>query len=163
MSGGDRFTAGGVDVSPETLRHWTDFVGGGSLKFVTRSMSAVESALRGEEMESSQIPIVRSFVFSPSDENRQNSRYYEAVNEFEDARYRLKGYTDARDSERKSELIKAHPYVKSRTADLLLSYSNRIKKLRELEERTEDAARRKELAARRLELQTKYIRLMRGD
>jgi len=163
MSGGDRFTAGGVDVSPETLRHWTDFVGGGSLKFVTRSMSAVESALRGEEMESSQIPIVRSFVFSPSDENRQNSRYYEAVNEFEDARYRLKGYTDARDRERKSELIAAHPYVRSGTADRLLSYSNRIKKLRKLEERTEDAARRKELAARRLELQTKYIKLMRGD
>lgn len=61
-TGGDEFTPGALDVSPETLDHFFDFLVGGAGRTGRRTIQATNQALSGELPEYHEIPLWRSIV-----------------------------------------------------------------------------------------------------
>jgi len=155
LGGGDAVTPGrmGTDISPETFKLWTEFIGGGTLRFITRSYSAAVKASRGDDIDVSEIPFVRSFVYDADEESRQNGRYWEARRKFDRAMAQYKGYDNAADKRR---VIERYGYADPRTAEALKTLDKRINRLRENEDRIKDPARKDALRKRRLALQNRY-------
>jgi hypothetical protein len=58
VSGGDEFEAGGVDVSPETLEHWTKFMAGG----LGRIFSQTLELTFGEDIQPRDVPFLSKFL-----------------------------------------------------------------------------------------------------
>ena len=62
LTGGDEIFSGGVDVSPETLDHYFQFLTGGAGTFVSRSVDFGAKVLTGEEVTWDEVPIARRFI-----------------------------------------------------------------------------------------------------
>jgi len=63
LTGGDRVTPGGIDVSPETLQHGVDWATPGLVKFLWSTLVTLPgNVLGGKETRVKDVPIVRRFV-----------------------------------------------------------------------------------------------------
>lgn len=67
VTGGTMATKGKVDISPEYIDHFTDFLGGGLGRFVMNSINTGSSVLKGEGVEPNNIPFMRQFYGKPSE------------------------------------------------------------------------------------------------
>lgn len=72
LTGGSSVESGKVDVSPEDLDHWIDFMGGGVGKFMTNIVETGVSFAQGEMPSVNNMPIVRKFLY----ENNENNGKY---------------------------------------------------------------------------------------
>jgi hypothetical protein len=66
LTGGNEVRPGAIDVSPETLEYWTEFIAGGAGAFVARSNNFITKLVTGEDIEAYQVPFTRRFYGSPS-------------------------------------------------------------------------------------------------
>lgn len=89
ISGGDKYEAGLIDISPETIQHWMQFAGGGPGKFFERSAAVATEVLSkdGENPRMGDIPLVRVFVREAPEWFGQQL-YYENASKIEAAHAR---------------------------------------------------------------------------
>jgi hypothetical protein len=156
-TGGDSVTSGKADISPEVWDHWVEFFGGSTLRFVTRSLSTAAKAASGEDVETSEIPFVRSFAYDTDDESRQNGRYYAARQQFDKDVYR---FGEASSDEQKIKIASQAPYVRYQRAKDISELIDEIDIVRKTERETKSEYRRNKLRLRRMELQENVIRLL---
>jgi hypothetical protein len=62
ISGGSKYKAGLVDVSPESLRFWVSSLTGGTGQFALDSINLGATALQGATPDLKEIPIVKAFT-----------------------------------------------------------------------------------------------------
>jgi hypothetical protein len=66
LTGGNEVRPGAIDISPETLEYWTEFIAGGAGAFLARSNNFITKLVTGEDIEAYQVPFTRRFYGSPS-------------------------------------------------------------------------------------------------
>ena len=65
VTGGTKVEKGIVDVSPEVVDHWIDFLGGGVGKFIANTFESGSQLLKGKMPDYNNMPIVRKFISEP--------------------------------------------------------------------------------------------------
>jgi hypothetical protein len=80
MTGGSKYKAGGVDVSPEVLKFWVSSLTGGTGRFVVDMGSAAYGATQGVAPDLRSTPIARVFVREPSVSDSR-AKFWEIANE----------------------------------------------------------------------------------
>ena len=80
MTGGDKYTPGMVDVSPETLKFWVSSLTGGTGRFVADSFSGIYGATQDVAPDLRSIPIARVLARETSVADSR-ARFWEAANE----------------------------------------------------------------------------------
>ena len=67
ITGGSEVTPGLIDVSPESIEHWGQFMFGGAGRTMGRTATSVQKALEGEDVSMNQLPILNRFVGQPDE------------------------------------------------------------------------------------------------
>lgn len=80
ITGGTQVKAGYVDISPEVIDHFIDYMGGGTSRFVMNIFNGTYQLSKGEVPNVSNIPFARTFVGKPSD-YRDTKIVYEMADE----------------------------------------------------------------------------------
>jgi hypothetical protein len=126
-----------LDISPESIDHVVDAVGGGMAKFFARSASAARKYSKGEDIESYEIPFVRQ-VFGKPGASTLSSDFYENIDTVRVAERQYKHYED--DKEMIKKIIKDNK-SELRLGELARDASKEVSELRrqrsELERRGE--------------------------
>ena len=65
ITGGDKYTAGGIDVSPNVIKYWVESLTGGWGKFAADASRMTVNAVQGVAPEIENVPIARKFIRSP--------------------------------------------------------------------------------------------------
>lgn len=65
MTGGSTIKPGVVDLSPEVMDHFFDFLTGGAGVFTANSIHAITNFIKGEPIKTNRIPFVRKFLGEP--------------------------------------------------------------------------------------------------
>ena len=77
LTGGSEYTKGAIDIAPDRLQHFFDFMLGGLGRFGTDAFDTAQKTIQPEgDLENADVPIWRNFVFNPSEYNDQ-FRYYD--------------------------------------------------------------------------------------
>ncbi len=109
FTGGDAVVPGAVDVSPEYIEHFGDFMLGGVGRFVRRTEAAVEKAFAGEDIDVSRgVPFVRRVFWTP-DQRYQRNQYRENQESVEQLSARVKAYRTSGEAEKAAALISENP------------------------------------------------------
>lgn len=89
ISGGDEYTSGLVDISPEVIEHWIEFLGGGTGRAAYRLWELPEKVLADEPVVWDDIPVVRRLIGEPAVWYTR-TKFYENLERIEllDYRYR---------------------------------------------------------------------------
>lgn len=126
VTGGDETHAGWADVSPETVKHYVKWMFGGAGATGTRALTSTIDAITGEEVDTRNIPFVRS-AFVGQNTRYDTERFYEAVKQVAAVEAQIKIYkgTD-RYSEYKADNSEVH-----KLAFHALRFKKKIKKLRD--------------------------------
>lgn len=74
LTGGSEEEPGMVDVSPESIEHWTKFVGGGLFREVARAWTGAEKWRKGEKVEYYDIPLYSIFNGEITEHQRKKAR-----------------------------------------------------------------------------------------
>ena len=77
LTGGTDYEAGAVSPAPERIRYIAQTVGGGVLRELEKAINASTAESRGEEVKSSQIPVVGRFYGEVDPEQATRSAYLE--------------------------------------------------------------------------------------
>ena len=77
-SGGDKYTSGFVDVNPDLMAFWADFMFGGTGKFIRRTSELPGKLFEGKEVDPREVPFLRVFAAQTDDYNARN-KYYEDI------------------------------------------------------------------------------------
>jgi len=89
LTGGDETHPGWWDWSPETVKHYTRWLTGGAGMFATRVTSLGVKLATDEEIETRDIPFIRSMVGQPGS-RFDSERYYEALKQVAAVKAQLK-------------------------------------------------------------------------
>lgn len=93
MTGGDRVTPGGIDVSPETLQHGVDWATPGLFKFLWSTLVTLPTNLiSGKETRVKDIPIVRRFV-NAEPPSADRGRFVKAAEDLDTKYSQAKAYS----------------------------------------------------------------------
>lgn len=79
ITGGDKYTKGALDVSPNTLKFWVESTTGGWGKFAADASQMVGNVPRGVNPELENIPIIRKFARTPGIGDARGGFWKEAV------------------------------------------------------------------------------------
>lgn len=71
LTGGNEVTAGAVDISPETIDHVIDFLGGGLGNFLGQSVDGTINVVKGDLPAPEEMPFVRKFIDTPFEKGEQ--------------------------------------------------------------------------------------------
>ena len=119
FTGGNVGKPGLIDISPETIEHFTEFAGGGLGRFAVNLEQTVEKFIAGEEIEFPEIPFARRFYGSQMTSGALRGRFYEMWNEADAARYEIATLAKTGQSEelkaareRNAPLLRAHGTLK---------------------------------------------------
>lgn len=77
-TGGDKFTPGAIDISPNTLKYWVTSLTGGWGRALTDTAQLSFNATQGVAPETSNTPVVRKFIRQPGVEDARGGFYEEA-------------------------------------------------------------------------------------
>ncbi|HDQ6541079.1 TPA: hypothetical protein QBF84_002112 [Escherichia coli O146:H28] len=58
FSGGSQYRPGAVDVTPESLKYWIDYISGGTGRFIAKSTDAAVKSLNGIDIPEQQVPFL---------------------------------------------------------------------------------------------------------
>ena len=124
-TGGDETHAGLVDFSPETLKHYTNWLTGGMGMTGARAIGTAIDIATGEEIEMRDVPFARTLGGKPS-KRFDTERFYDAIGEIEAVKAQLKIYKGTEKygeyRDKNSEVYKLAIHVPK--------YKKRIKNLR---------------------------------
>lgn len=129
MTGGNRARSGYIDVSPEVLEHYLEFIGGGVGKFANRLYATGERIAHGEEWLPEKTPILRRF-YSKTTATAKKREFYEAWDDVDSANYEVKQLKKLGDIERAQEARKTYQDQLSVYPAMKSTYA-KLKKLRE--------------------------------
>jgi hypothetical protein len=91
ITGGNHFQPGAIDVSPETMEHWANFVGGAAGAFVKRALVDLPAKLAtGDDIVPNDIPFARKVV-GRNFEGAGLGAFYERAEEIEGVFDAVKG------------------------------------------------------------------------
>jgi len=77
ITGGDEVVPGAVDINPEYVQHFAEFLTGGLGRFVHRTEAAIEKAFVGEDIDvSREVPFLRRLYWTP--DQRFHRKQYRA-------------------------------------------------------------------------------------
>ena len=145
-TGGNEFEPGFIDVNPDIVEYLFNFVGGGSAKFLNRTIGTADKMIDGEkfgkkgDIEWNDVPLARQFIGTVR-ESESAGRYYETRRELLQLKNKAKGAIKAGkpitlEMKELGRLLKAESTVQAR-----------VKKLGQMERaamKIEDADKRKE-------------------
>lgn len=130
LTGGDKWTPGLVDVSPEILDHFMDFAFGG-LGRTFKDTLALPATLSDPDVPVNRVPFLRQVYMQPS--NRVDlDRFYDNIQQIEQARANLKETPGKR-----RDIMTEHPEV--RLYSLVQPTKNRLSFLRKQMYAAQDA------------------------
>lgn len=125
-TGGDETHSGFVDFSPETLKHYTNWLTGGMGMTGARALGTAIDIATGEEIEMRNVPFARTLGGKPS-KRFDTERFYDAIGEIEAVKAQLKiykgteEYGDYRDKNSEVHKLAIHvPKYKKRIKNLRL-------------------------------------------
>jgi len=127
-TGGSPVRPGAIDISPETIEHWTEFVGGGAGRTLMKTFNTGARLATGQDLPLKEIPFLRRIIGEP-DERVSAGDYREAVNEVVRARSELKYFAQAGDRERTAEVRRDYG-AEIRLYGLAQATDTRISKLK---------------------------------
>ncbi|ELV5530530.1 hypothetical protein SHG15_001424 [Escherichia coli] len=58
FSGGSQYRSGAVDVTPESLKYWIDYISGGTGRFISKTTDAAVKSLNGIDIPEQQVPFL---------------------------------------------------------------------------------------------------------
>ncbi|EEQ5616701.1 hypothetical protein GN258_002200 [Escherichia coli] len=58
FSGGSQYRPGAVDVTPESLKYWVDYISGGTGRFISKTTDAAVKSLNGIDIPEQQVPFL---------------------------------------------------------------------------------------------------------
>lgn len=128
VSGGSKFRAGKVDISPEAMDYVFDFFTGGAGRTVRQSADAIAKTLTGEEVPTRATPMLRRFK-GEIPEFADMKIFYDNAKDVETALAEYEGLRDAKD--KGAEKFKKENMAKLQLAgSALTTLSSRIKAYR---------------------------------
>lgn len=130
MSGGDKAEPGAIDVSPEVLEHWYEFIAGGLGRQANRFVTLFE---QGEATPLAKVPILRR-VLSETPEWYVGGRYRELADEVRRAEHAVKVAREDKDTETARRKQQEYRDLLS-LSGFLKATERRLKKLREREDK----------------------------
>ncbi|HET6495352.1 MAG TPA: LPD38 domain-containing protein, partial [Thermoleophilia bacterium] len=153
VTGGDDVIPGVVDVSPEYIEHFADFLFGGVGKFTRRTEVAIEKALVGEEIDVSRdIPFARRVYWTP-DQRFQRNQYRDNQDVVEQLSARVRAYRAEGEQAKAKDLILASPALWRMVTPMKAS-QRRIKALNKRAKHSPDQQKAIEAL-----LQAEYLRI----
>lgn len=75
LTGGNEVQAGAIDISPETLDHMIDTLGGSLGNFIASSIDGTISTAKGDVPEVTEMPFVRKFIDQPFETGEQSTLF----------------------------------------------------------------------------------------
>ena len=131
LTGGNEQEPGKVDVSPDTLEHWAEFIVGGAGTFGLRTANAIEKGIKDEKLTWNEVPFIRRLK-GEVDSRESMSDYFERRNKIKQKLNRLEALKGA-------ERIKYRNENKSYVSTSLQRKLKRIEKnIRDLREERND-------------------------
>tara|TARA_R100001126_G_C4887534_1_gene183401 strand:- start:52 stop:7359 length:7308 start_codon:yes stop_codon:yes gene_type:complete len=88
LSQGNEQQSGSIDISPDTLEHYAEFLLGGAGTFGLRTFDAIDKWSSGEKLETREIPFLRRIKGEPNMQ-QSTSDYYDRKFDLEQAQLRL--------------------------------------------------------------------------
>ncbi|EOK7812830.1 LPD38 domain-containing protein, partial [Escherichia coli] len=58
FSGGSQYRSGAVDITPESLKYWVDYISGGTGRFISKTTDAAVKSLNGIDIPEQQVPFL---------------------------------------------------------------------------------------------------------
>lgn len=108
MTGGSTVKSGSIDVSPESIEHISDFLGGGVSKFIGNIWNTGQRAMNGQEWIPEKTPFVRRLYGKSTGESRRRD-FYEQWNEVDGIHYQFDTLRKAQNREGMAEIRKENP------------------------------------------------------
>ncbi|MCX8355825.1 LPD5 domain-containing protein [Escherichia coli] len=94
FSGGSQYRPGAVDVTPESLKYWIDYISGGTGRFISKTTDAAVKSLNGIDIPEQQVPFLGKIsgeVMPYADQQKM----YDRMTEVAQYHAELKSLTDA--------------------------------------------------------------------
>lgn len=73
ITGGNEVTAGAIDISPETIDHMIDTLGGSLGNFIAQTLNGIIQTASGDVPEMTELPFVRKFIDQPYEVGEQST------------------------------------------------------------------------------------------
>jgi len=89
VTGGTMATSGAIDINPELVEHWVEFLTGGSGKFLSRGTKSFVHAVRGTKVFLKDVPILRRFA-GEADPRYVPRKFYDNLREVEQLDLQIK-------------------------------------------------------------------------
>lgn len=89
MTGGNPARPGYVDVSPEVVEHYVEFIGGGVAKFVANAINTGERVVTGEEWLPEKTPFLRR-VYGKTTTETRTREFYEVWDDVDRGHYEVR-------------------------------------------------------------------------
>ena len=157
LTGGDPKNSGAIDISPEIIKHWVDFIGvgiGRELQHFTQE--AYGWLAESEQPNINHIPFARSFSIDTNAPEMQDRRYYNAIGQFDSARHK---YKTATTYEAKQKALGQFPFL--RQANRIEKLMSKISELRQKEDGAKSEQVKAMCAEQRRRLQDRVAELVR--
>lgn len=106
-TGGSPVRPGAIDISPNILQHWTEFVGGGVGRTLSKTLNTATRLATGEDLPIKEVPFLRR-VFGEPSETAVSGAYREALDETIRARDEVRYFRKVGDPQRSAEVIREH-------------------------------------------------------
>ena len=119
ITGGNTLEKGSVDIPPEAIQHIVESYAGGTGKFVGRTLETARKILKGEELDTGNIPIVRRFTDDVGD-----SHVYDEFRKIQEV-YRT---VTTAEKDRNKELLEKYPKHRN-LVNLMKRYNPRLTRL----------------------------------
>lgn len=139
VTGGDEVRPGWADISPEAIDLTIDTLTGGAGRFVADTLGAPWKAMKGEDVESYEVPLLRK-VYGKPGMGQSSQDYYQARDAVALTAAQIKHY--AGDSAKLAEIRRDHA-VDVRMLGQMKAAEKQLSGLRKLRKRETDPARRR--------------------
>jgi hypothetical protein len=97
LSGGSVGRPGAVDLSPEWIEHYAEFIGSGLSRAVINAWKTGESLITGTDVLPENVPVFRRFYGTTSSLPAQRGKFYDAWNTVAQSEYEVKKLREARE------------------------------------------------------------------
>ena len=82
FSGGSQYRPGAVDITPESLKYWVDYISGGTGRFISKTTDAAVKSLNGIDIPEQQVPFlgkISGVVMPYADQQKMYDRMTEVA------------------------------------------------------------------------------------
>lgn len=159
-AGGDEIRPGPIDVSPEILEFWVDFIGGGLGGFINQVQTTVTDLASGEIPESEKIPLGR-VIYGKLPERVGRNEFYEIKAKIELALEQVKTFEEKGDRRKVAEIRRDYR-VDLRMADSLKEAEKSLKEIKKRINEAKTTAQRRHWEEERDRVMSRFRRRYRS-